>query len=444
QRPSDEEIRAFTAAAVAQVKSNYNLRGKNQVGSPRQPEDISAGQLMHGHKGTEPQKRQWVNNKQNFRHRTGHDFQGPENKTPQAEDQSRGSQDRNDDQGTMRMKAKSAQDKSKIVEQATTAVQNCAPFDIAQILTQVKVSVPLMELMKVEEIKNRTISLISGVPFRVKQNDQTQGEKQVMCNEEDETPEVYLGMTMTKCPSQVEPFYVSLVINGKIIRNCMLDSGASTNVMPLAIMQQAGLKIDKACGKCYAMDAREVPVIGIMKDVDFKLAAFPEKRYKMNITVVGIKPQYGMLLSRRWAALIGGSMQLDLSYAMIPMNGRDVKLIREQRSSETVEDQEANEQVCFVDTDCDNFKVVSDDAKDKKKNACIEELDQQGLWTMFFDGACAKEGSGAGVVFLSPTGKLLKSSFLLRFDCTNNIAEYEALLLGLNIALKHGIKMLRV
>ncbi|HEX4849369.1 MAG TPA: ribonuclease HI family protein, partial [Puia sp.] len=118
--------------------------------------------------------------------------------------------------------------------------------------------------------------------------------------------------------------------------------------------------------------------------------------------------------------------------------------IREQRSSETVEDQEAEEQVCFVDTDCDNFKVVSDDTEDKKKNVCIEELDQQGLWTMFFDGACAKEGSGAGVIFLSPTGKLLKFSFLLRFDCTNNIAEYEALLLGLNIALKHGIKMLRV
>jgi len=197
-----------------------------------------------------------------------------------------------------------------------------------------------------------------------------------MCIEKDEIPEVYLGMTMTKCPSQVEPFYVSLVINGKVIRNCMLDSGASTNIMPLAIMQQAGLKIDKACGKCYAMDAREVPVIGIMKDVDFRLAAYPEKIYKMNITVVDIKPQYGMLLSRRWAALIGGSMQLDLSYAMIPMNGRDVKLIREERSSETVEDQESEEHICFVDTNCENFRVVSDDKQDKREKIYIQELDQ--------------------------------------------------------------------
>jgi len=63
---------------------------------------------------------------------------------------------------------------------------------------------------------------------------------------------------------------------------------------------------------------------------------------------------------------------------------------------------------------------------------------------MYFDGACSKEGSGAGIVFLSPTGKLLQFSFLLRFACTNNIAEYEALLLGLNVALKHGIKMLKV
>jgi len=175
----------------------------------------------------------------------------------------------------VKIKAGSSQDKNRATIQATTVIQNYAPFDITQVLSQVKVFVPLMELMKLEEIKNRIVSLISRVPCQAKQNDEAQGKKHAICNEEDEAPEVYLGVTMTKCPSQVEPFYVSLVINGKVIRNCMLDSGASTNIMPLAIMQQAGLKIDKACGKCYAMDAREIPVIGIIKDVDFKLAAFP-------------------------------------------------------------------------------------------------------------------------------------------------------------------------
>lgn len=61
---------------------------------------------------------------------------------------------------------------------------------------------------------------------------------------------------------------------------------------------------------------------------------------------------------------------------------------------------------------------------------------------MYFDGGCSKEGNGAGVVFISPTRKSFKYSFLLAFKCTNIVAEYEALLLGLRIASKYGIKLL--
>jgi ribonuclease HI len=36
-----------------------------------------------------------------------------------------------------------------------------------------------------------------------------------------------------------------------------------------------------------------------------------------------------------------------------------------------------------------------------------------------------------GVVFTSPLGNIYHFSFRLEFYCTNNMAEYEALLLGL-------------
>lgn len=44
---------------------------------------------------------------------------------------------------------------------------------------------------------------------------------------------------------------------------------------------------------------------------------------------------------------------------------------------------------------------------------------------MFFDGACSKDGNGAGVIFVFPEGKTFRYSFLLSFECTNNIVEYE-------------------
>ena len=63
---------------------------------------------------------------------------------------------------------------------------------------------------------------------------------------------------------------------------------------------------------------------------------------------------------------------------------------------------------------------------------------------MYFDGASAKEGAGARVVFISPKKEIFRFSFTLNFTCTNNIVEYEALLLGLKVASKHSVKNLHV
>ena len=63
---------------------------------------------------------------------------------------------------------------------------------------------------------------------------------------------------------------------------------------------------------------------------------------------------------------------------------------------------------------------------------------------MFFDGACSRETVGAGVVLVSLEQKSIQLSFKLSFQVTNNIAEYEGLMLGLNAARDRGIKNLKV
>ena len=72
------------------------------------------------------------------------------------------------------------------------------------------------------------------------------------------------------------------------------------------------------------------------------------------------------------------------------------------------------------------------------------KIDKGDLWAMFFYGSYCKDGAGAGILLISPAGITYKFSFTLSFPCTNNIAKYEALLLGLRIAHKHGIKCLHV
>jgi ribonuclease HI len=63
---------------------------------------------------------------------------------------------------------------------------------------------------------------------------------------------------------------------------------------------------------------------------------------------------------------------------------------------------------------------------------------------MFFDGACSREGTGARVVFVSPAQETISLSYKLEFDTTNNVAEYEALVLGVRAAKEMGIKEIAI
>jgi ribonuclease HI len=59
---------------------------------------------------------------------------------------------------------------------------------------------------------------------------------------------------------------------------------------------------------------------------------------------------------------------------------------------------------------------------------------------MFFDEASSRERDGARVVFVSPTQEARYFSYKLEFETTNNVAEYEALVLGLRAAKDIGIE----
>ena len=60
-----------------------------------------------------------------------------------------------------------------------------------------------------------------------------------------------------------------------------------------------------------------------------------------------------------------------------------------------------------------------------------EESPESEGWKMYFNGASNTLGHGVGVVLISPEGNHCPFTAKLRFDCTNNVVEYEACVLGL-------------
>ena len=60
----------------------------------------------------------------------------------------------------------------------------------------------------------------------------------------------------------------------------------------------------------------------------------------------------------------------------------------------------------------------------------------EGWWSLYFDGSAGKEGAGAGIWITIPTDESKFYSYKLNFYYTNNMAEYESLILGLDLLKK--------
>ena len=62
---------------------------------------------------------------------------------------------------------------------------------------------------------------------------------------------------------------------------------------------------------------------------------------------------------------------------------------------------------------------------------------------MYFDGSLLKKGANMGLVFVSPLGVRMRYMVHLHFPSSNNVAEYEALINGLRIAIELGVRCIK-
>ena len=254
----------------------------------------------------------------------------------------------------------------------------------------------------------------------------------------------------------VPPFYISLRIHDMFLHDAMFDSGASHNLMPKLIMENLGLDITRPYKDMYSFDSREVKFLGLIKDLVVILHQIPKKSLVMDVVLDNVPPKFFMLLLRSWEAKLKGTFQMDLSYATIPVFSEKRRLYRENCFAYMINNKEnlGNHPIYYVDTDMGSSMLFnnlcpqkseprpSKTASDEPNQNSIEAKQEhehsdlppapketkEGWWHMDFDGAVRKEGIGVGIWI-----RLLEDEPKLYFDCTNNIAKYESLVLGLGV-----------
>jgi ribonuclease HI len=346
-------------------------------------------------------------------------------------------------------KGKKAQPLSPIIQIHAPEIREIpkltSSFNFEHEIQKIRIPVPLTELIKHGEFKKCFSDLLKS---------ETSSPSTDCINLQDERPAVILGPMVEDRDNSSPPFYTSLNIHEKVLHNCLMDSGASHNLMPKAVMEELGLEVTRAYHDLYSFDSRRVQCLGVIKDLVVSLFQLPMKSMVMDIVVADVPPKFSMLLSRSWIKRLGGTLQMDLTYATIPVfGGEHRRLYREAQLAYIVSDEAnpTNHPIYALDTDLGSSLLQFTDEPETPLQIRKQLSLNQGMsspatfvWKMFFDGASSNIGADAGVVFKSPSQETISLSYKLEFEVTNNVAEYEALVLGLRAAKEMGIREVAV
>jgi hypothetical protein len=232
-----------------------------------------------------------------------------------------------------KFKTKEAPEKEKVktniaepTKQQTIASQEKTPlqmnYNLIDDLAKLIITFPFMEVVKIPQQRENILKILDDSNTRI--------EVVVMNTRQQQ------NVSSVRPRGKVPPFYISIENHDFTLHNCLVDSGATNNIMPLSVMEALGMgctKYYETGESIYAIDSRKVPTYGEIKYLCAWISATPHITTIFTIIVVDLPPTYGVVLGRDWCSLIGGYIMNDGSCMMFPNKyGTMVRVPRENRN----------------------------------------------------------------------------------------------------------------
>ena len=129
-------------------------------------------------------------------------------------------------------------------------IEHQTEYDIVEDLKKVKSNVSLFEMCKVPQQKERLLKALEASNEKLPTDNRPQ--------EEEEIGETSIGV---KSKSKQPPFLLTFEIFNHNVHNCLVDSGAFVNVMPISICKKINGQPKPSTWRVVQLDRTDVKVM---------------------------------------------------------------------------------------------------------------------------------------------------------------------------------------
>ena len=99
----------------------------------------------------------------------------------------------------------------------------------------------------------------------------------------------------------VPPFLLIFEVFNRNLHNFLVDSGESSNVIPLSICKKLNVIPLQSDKHVIQLDRTQLKVMGELRDVMIRTTTHPKLVQVIDIIIVDIPEAYGLLLSQDWS-----------------------------------------------------------------------------------------------------------------------------------------------